>query len=212
MSIPKYKYAAAVALLTALSNSPVAIGQTLSCFPLPPGMTSLPAGYTLPPGVVLCPLEPMLTTVAPDPVVTTAPTPVPAPVIAAPAPAPVVIDPVVTTAPTPVPAPVIAAPQATTTISGLVDEDHEGRGKKNGMDNGKKKGLFKDHDSNADNGGKLVMTGTISGNTLTVTAITSGHLEIGTKLSGGGIAQPVKIVAFGTGKGGVGTYTIALDK
>lgn len=197
MSIPKYKYAAAVALLTALSNSPVAIGQTLSCFPLPPGMTSLPAGYTLPAGVVLCPVDPVLTTVAPAP---------------APTPAPVVIDPIITAAPTPAPAPVLAEPQATTTISGFVDEEHEGRGKKNGMDNGKKKGLLKDHDNNAEKGGKLVMTGTISGNILTVTAIASGHLEIGTKLSGGGIAQPVKIVAFGTGKGGVGTYTVAVDK
>ncbi|HEY6095312.1 MAG TPA: hypothetical protein VIU93_10220 [Gallionellaceae bacterium] len=80
------------------------------------------------------------------------------------------------------------------------------------MDNGKKKGLEKDHENNGDNGNKLVMTGTLSGNTLTVTAIASGHLEIGTVLSGGGFTQPVKIVAYGTGHGGVGTYTVANAK
>jgi len=54
----------------------------------------------------------------------------------------------------------------------------------------------------------FVMTGTIFGNTLTVTAITSGRLKIGSKLSGEGIPGGTRIVAFGTGKGGIGTYTI----
>lgn len=57
----------------------------------------------------------------------------------------------------------------------------------------------------------LVMQGYISGNTLTVTSITSGHLRIGTKLSGAGIPRGTTIVAFGTGTGGVGTYTISRE-
>lgn len=176
------KYVAAVAFLTVLSNSPAVFGQTMSCYPLPPGATSLPPGTILPPGMVLCPVDPVLTVVAP----VIAPAPAPTPAVATPS--------QVTT--------------AATSFDGYVDEDHEGRGKKNGMDNGKKNGLYKDHKDQNDKNDHLVMAGTISGNTLSVTAITSGHLEIGTTLSGYGIPQPVKIVAFGTGKGGVGTYTI----
>ena len=55
----------------------------------------------------------------------------------------------------------------------------------------------------------FVMTGTISGNILTVTAITSGVLKIGSKLSGYGIPRGTEIIAFGTGTGGVGTYTFS---
>ncbi len=54
----------------------------------------------------------------------------------------------------------------------------------------------------------LVMTGSITGDTLTVTSITHGRLEIGTKLSGNGIPDGTKITAFGSGHGGVGTYKI----
>jgi len=107
---------------------------------------------------------------------------------------------------TPITAPVVAPPPVTVISSGYVYEDQEGRGKKNGMDNGEKKGLEKDHKNNKK--AHLVMAGSISGNTLIVTEITSGHLEIGTVLSGNGIPQPIKITAFGTGKGGVGTYTV----
>jgi hypothetical protein len=55
---------------------------------------------------------------------------------------------------------------------------------------------------------QLKFSGSITGNTLTVTEIASGQLHIGTKLSGDGIPPGTKITAFGTGKGGVGTYTI----
>lgn len=101
--------------------------------------------------------------------------------------------------------PITQDPSVTVITSGSVNEDHEGRGNKNGMDNGKKLGLQKDHKDHKSN---LVLAGTISGNTLTVTEISSGHLEIGSVLSGNGIPQPIKIIAFGSGTGGVGTYTI----
>lgn len=55
---------------------------------------------------------------------------------------------------------------------------------------------------------ELVMTGTITGNTLNVTSITRGHLKIGTPLSAPHIPEGTKIVEYGTGHGGVGTYKL----
>ena len=55
----------------------------------------------------------------------------------------------------------------------------------------------------------FVMSGTIAGNILNVVSITSGRLRVGSKLSGDGIPRGTTITAFGTGRGGVGTYTIA---
>jgi hypothetical protein len=52
-------------------------------------------------------------------------------------------------------------------------------------------------------------TGSISGTTLTVTAITSGQIFVGQTLSGTGVTAGQTIAAFLTGTGGVGTYTIA---
>jgi hypothetical protein len=52
-----------------------------------------------------------------------------------------------------------------------------------------------------------VVTGSIAGTTLTVTAVTSGTLRIGQTITGAGIT-PVRIGALGTGTGGTGTYTI----
>jgi hypothetical protein len=55
-------------------------------------------------------------------------------------------------------------------------------------------------------------TGSISGTTLTVTAIGSGAIAIGQTLSGTGVTAGTTIVGFNTGAGGnvneVGTYTI----
>jgi len=55
-------------------------------------------------------------------------------------------------------------------------------------------------------------TGSIAGNVLTVTGITSGAVAQGQTLSGSGILEGTKIVAFGTGAGGnvneVGTYIL----
>lgn len=59
-----------------------------------------------------------------------------------------------------------------------------------------------------------VVTGTISngsggaGTTLNVTAVTSGVVMPGMILSGSGVTGSTKITAFGTGAGGIGTYTV----
>lgn len=61
-----------------------------------------------------------------------------------------------------------------------------------------------------------VFTGSISGNILTVTAITSGAIAIGQTLTGTGITNGTKIVAFQTGAGGnineAGTYTVNISQ
>jgi len=53
-----------------------------------------------------------------------------------------------------------------------------------------------------------VFTGSISGTTLTVTAVTNGTIAINQALFGVGVTQSTVITALGTGTGGVGTYTI----
>jgi hypothetical protein len=53
-----------------------------------------------------------------------------------------------------------------------------------------------------------VFTGSISGTTLTVTAITNGTIGINQSLFGINVTQATVITALGTGTGGVGTYTI----
>lgn len=63
----------------------------------------------------------------------------------------------------------------------------------------------------ADTGG--VFTGAISGTTLTISAVTSGHLRVGDLVTGpGGSSDPIAantyITALGTGTGGTGTYTV----
>jgi hypothetical protein len=52
------------------------------------------------------------------------------------------------------------------------------------------------------------MTGSITGTTLDVTASLSGSLFVGSIITGTGIASGTTITAFGTGSGGVGTYTV----
>lgn len=56
--------------------------------------------------------------------------------------------------------------------------------------------------------GNGVVTGTISGTTLTVSAVTSGFINIGSNLSGTGISDGTYVTALGTGTGGAGTYTL----
>lgn len=51
-------------------------------------------------------------------------------------------------------------------------------------------------------------TGSISGTTLTVSAVASGSLQIGDLVSGAGVAPNTVITALGTGVGGTGTYTV----
>lgn len=54
-----------------------------------------------------------------------------------------------------------------------------------------------------------VVTGSIATTTLTVTAVTSGTLAVGQKITGTGIAANTTITALGTGTGGTGTYTVS---
>lgn len=60
--------------------------------------------------------------------------------------------------------------------------------------------------------GVAQVTGSISGTTLTVSAVASGYLSIGSVLSGTGITQNTVISALGTGTGGTGTYTVNLSQ
>jgi hypothetical protein len=57
-----------------------------------------------------------------------------------------------------------------------------------------------------------VFTGSTSGTTLTVTAITNGTLAVGQVLFGVGVAQETVITALGSGSGGLGTYTINISQ
>lgn len=56
-----------------------------------------------------------------------------------------------------------------------------------------------------------IVTGDISGTTLTVSAVTSGALAIGMILSGTNVEANQTITAFGTGTGGTGTYVVAIS-
>lgn len=54
-----------------------------------------------------------------------------------------------------------------------------------------------------------VVTGSIAGTTLTVTAVTSGALAVGQVISGSGVTAGTTITGFLTGTGGTGTYTVS---
>jgi len=54
-----------------------------------------------------------------------------------------------------------------------------------------------------------IFTGSISGTTLTVSAVSYGSLHLGTTIIGTGIPTNVIITALGTGTGGTGTYTLS---
>ena len=57
-----------------------------------------------------------------------------------------------------------------------------------------------------------VFTGSISGTTLTVTAITNGTIAAGQSLFGVAVSSETVITALGSGTGGIGTYTINLSQ
>jgi len=57
-----------------------------------------------------------------------------------------------------------------------------------------------------------VVTGSISGTTLTVTAVTSGTLAVGAVISGTGVTAGTSITVLGSGTGGVGTYTVSASQ
>jgi hypothetical protein len=56
--------------------------------------------------------------------------------------------------------------------------------------------------------GVTTFTGSISGATMTVSAIASGNLAVGCLISGTGVSAGTYITALGTGIGGTGNYTV----
>ena len=63
-----------------------------------------------------------------------------------------------------------------------------------------------------DTSGEGVFTGSISGTTLTISAVTSGNLKVGSTISGSGVTAGTTITALGTGTGGAGTYTVSASQ
>jgi hypothetical protein len=57
-----------------------------------------------------------------------------------------------------------------------------------------------------------IVTGAISGTTLTVSAVTSGTLKIGQTIEGSGVTDGTIITAFVSGSGGAGTYTVSASQ
>ncbi len=104
-------------------------------------------------------------------------------------------SPTTTTTTTAAPAPAPAPAPAATSVSAT-----QGEGYEHANEHGKE--AIEQH---------LSISGTLSGNTLTVTSISHGKLRVGMKLSGTGLPEGTTIKAFGTGTGGVGTYTVGFD-
>ena len=57
-----------------------------------------------------------------------------------------------------------------------------------------------------------VFTGSISGTTLTVTAVASGSIVVGQKLVGTGITAGTTVTGYGSGSGLTGTYTVSASQ
>jgi hypothetical protein len=58
----------------------------------------------------------------------------------------------------------------------------------------------------------VVFIGSILTTTLTVTSITSGTIRVGMVLTGSGITPGTVVSAFGSGSGGIGTYTVSISQ
>jgi len=55
-------------------------------------------------------------------------------------------------------------------------------------------------------------TGSISGTTLTVTAVSAGTVQVGQVITGTGVTAGTTITALGTGSGSTGTYTVSASQ
>lgn len=62
--------------------------------------------------------------------------------------------------------------------------------------------------TNVDGSADAAFTGSIAGPTLTITAVHQGALAVGSVIFGVGVAANTTVTAFGTGSGGIGTYTV----
>jgi hypothetical protein len=56
------------------------------------------------------------------------------------------------------------------------------------------------------------VTGSIASTTLTITAVSVGILQVGSVITGTGVAVGTIITALGTGTGGIGTYTVNISQ
>jgi len=72
------------------------------------------------------------------------------------------------------------------------------------------------HQTGLDESGKLTdpsptctFTGTLVGNTLTITIVTAGVVKVGYRVTGSGVPATTMITAFGTGSGTTGTYSVS---
>jgi hypothetical protein len=63
-----------------------------------------------------------------------------------------------------------------------------------------------------DDGNPAVFTASISGTTMTVSAVTSGTIKVGVGITGSGVTAGTTITALGTGTGGIGTYTVSASQ
>jgi hypothetical protein len=63
-----------------------------------------------------------------------------------------------------------------------------------------------------DSGNPAEFTASISGTTMTVSAVASGTIKVGVGISGSGVTAGTTITALGTGSGGVGTYTVSASQ
>jgi hypothetical protein len=70
------------------------------------------------------------------------------------------------------------------------------------------KPMFARLSTNVDTFSDVAFTGSISGNTLTVTAVQFGNIAVGQVLFGVGVVAGTSISALGTGSGGAGTYSV----
>jgi hypothetical protein len=64
-------------------------------------------------------------------------------------------------------------------------------------------------ETNSDEGIDTLFTASITGNVMTVSAIAFGVIEVGNTIFGAGVADNTKVVSFGSGSGGVGTYNVS---
>jgi len=63
-----------------------------------------------------------------------------------------------------------------------------------------------------DAGNPAEFTASISGTTMTVSAVASGTIKVGVGISGSGVTSGTTITALGTGSGGTGTYTVSASQ
>lgn len=63
--------------------------------------------------------------------------------------------------------------------------------------------------TNVDSYKDAAFTGSIAGSTLTITSVGTGSLTVGSVLLGNNLAANTVVTAFGTGTGGIGTYTVS---